>query len=68
MKQFFDNNFHILVYGEQHGRSKLKNNEVWLIKRLLGAKTKNQIIAKMFNISSKTIRDIHAETTWRHIS
>ena len=64
----FDNNFQISARGEQNGKSKLKNGEVWLIKRLLGIETKILTIAKMFNVDSKTIRNIHAGKTWKHIN
>lgn len=60
--------------GEKNGASKLKDGEVWLIKKILYYKNKNVIkisnenIGKMFNISYALISLINTNKRWKHIS
>ena len=59
---------HPFGQGEAHGRAKLKENEVWLIKKILGANiVKQTYIAKMFKITPTTIGDIKAKRRWKHL-
>ena len=54
--------------GEKQGGAKLKEGEVWLIKRILAAKVVTQRrIAYIFKISYPTITDIKGGKTWGHI-
>jgi hypothetical protein len=50
--------------GERSGKSKLKSGEVWLIRRLLGAKFSIRSIAKLFKISSNVIWGIKSGKRW----
>jgi hypothetical protein len=55
--------------GETSFNSKLKNNEVWLIKKLLANKVVTQrAIAKMFKVHFATINHINRGITWSHIT
>jgi len=51
--------------GQNNGMAKLKNNEVWLIKRLLKAKIKQKFIGKMFNIAQPTVSAIKSRNRWK---
>ena len=53
--------------GELHPNSKLKNDEVWLIKRLLWFEYPQNKIAKMFRVISATINHIKTGKNWSHI-
>ena len=53
--------------GESVKHSKLKNGEVWLIKRLLFNGFRCKEIAKMFKVSSGCIGSIKTGKKWRHI-
>ena len=53
--------------GEANGNSKLKNGDVWLIKKLLWFEVSHRAIAKMFLIAKSTITYINLEITWSHI-
>jgi len=54
--------------GDKNGNSKLKNGEVYLIKRLLNSgKFPQNFIAKMFKRPSVTINHINTGKTWSHI-
>lgn len=51
--------------GEKDTRSKLKEGEVLLIKRILKAKiVPHSYIAKMFKVSRRTISSINEKTNW----
>ena len=52
--------------GEEHGGSKLTQNQVDQIRELIGLKTQREI-AKIFNVSSKTISNIHTGKTWKKL-
>lgn len=51
------------IYGEKNGSSKLTQKQVDQIKELKGLK-KQKEIAKMFNVSPRTISDIYTGRTW----
>lgn len=53
--------------GENHNQSKLTENQVKEIKKLLETGIKNKELAKRFNISDKTISNIKCGRRWRHI-
>jgi len=55
--------------GEKHGNSKLKNEEVVEIKKMLSVDGLSDIeISKKFNISRGTIYDIRVGRNWKHIT
>jgi len=54
-------------YGERHFKSKWKDGEVWLIKKLLNANIDRKIIQKMFNMKKSNLSHIAVGMTWRHI-
>lgn len=51
--------------GEKNGRSKLKEYQV---REILKSNEKNSTIAKHYDVSIFTIKDIKARKTWKHIS
>lgn len=53
--------------GERNGNSKLKEGEVWLIKKLLANKVLGSKIAKMFKVNKCTISSIKHGRLWKHI-
>jgi len=55
--------------GSHNGNSKLKEGEVWLIKRLINNKLKltNIDIAKMFKVNHRTISLIKKRQIWQHV-
>lgn len=54
--------------GQEIGTSKLKDEEVYLIKKLLASKIVNQsMIAKMFKTGQPHISSINRGTSWKHI-
>ncbi|HFK5582124.1 TPA: HNH endonuclease [Elizabethkingia anophelis] len=54
--------------GWKNGRSKLKDDEVYEIKRLLENRNRTTLeISTMFNVSIDTIKDIRNGRTWKHI-
>jgi len=54
--------------GENHNNAKLKDGEVWLIKKLLKSGLLTQkYISKMFNVSRGCIKSIKIGHTWTHI-
>lgn len=55
------------IVGELHPHSKLKNGEIWLIKRLLWYDLTQEKIAKMFKVSRGAIAHINSKKTWSHI-
>jgi hypothetical protein len=50
--------------GEKNGRAKLKEGEVWLIKKLCRKNIKYKIIQRMFNISDSCIWAIKFGHNW----
>lgn len=67
-EHFWENNLTISLKGERNGNSKLKGNEVWLIKKLLKNNIPGNKIAKMFKVNKCTISDIKHERRWKHIN
>jgi len=69
----YENGLEISVKGEKHGRSKLKEDEVWLIKRILNSdlfrdkKITQDFISKMFKVNFGTISKIKKGTIWSHL-
>jgi len=60
----------LAMRGEKNHRSKLKENEIWLMKKILQAKLANlayAVISKMFNISRGYVKDVNTEKTWRWV-
>jgi hypothetical protein len=58
----------VSLKGEECGNSKLKEGEVWLIKRILSInKIPQTNVAKMFKISVSVISSIKHEKTWKHV-
>jgi len=59
--------------GEKNSNHKLKNGEVWLIKKILNSdyyksgKINQTFIGKMFKVNRQTISDIKCGKTWSHI-
>ena len=53
--------------GMRHPRAKLKDGEVWLIKRLLFHKIWKKMICKMFKIKPSHLYWISSGRTWSHI-
>lgn len=53
--------------GSKHRMSKLIEDEVIQIKKLISSGGKNYIIAKQFNVSQQTICDIRKGRLWNHI-
>ena len=54
--------------GEKTSQAKLKDGEVWLIKKLLAGGIHQNKIAKMFKMSTGAISSIALGWTWRHIT
>lgn len=67
------NNLHALNNGlnfnftETHGMSKLTNNDVIEIRKLIKYKIKLKDIAKIFNIHKNTISSIKTGRTWKRL-
>jgi len=59
--------------GELNNKSKFKNGEVWLIKKILNSdyykfgKITNEFIGKMFNVKGNTVSRIKTGKRWSHI-
>ena len=53
--------------GEQTSQAKLKDGEVWLIKRLLWFEYTQRKVAKMFKVCGSTVGRINKEYVWSHI-
>lgn len=51
--------------GEQNGNSKLTANQVKNIRQMLKRGFSHAELAKKYNVTSTTIRDIHLRNTWR---
>jgi hypothetical protein len=74
-----DNNKHayksgmINRIGKNNGRVKLKENEVWLIKKILNSnyyksgKITQFFISRMFNVDPSLISNIKFEKLWSHV-
>jgi len=54
--------------GEKNGNSKLKRNQVIIIKKLLKSKHTHKQIALKYNVSETTISNIDRKVTWKHIT
>lgn len=55
------------ITGENHPHTKLKNKDVWMIKKLLWYEYSRKNIAKKFKVSYDVIRDIDRWRNWTHI-
>lgn len=55
------------VVGEKTSSAKLKDGEVWLIKKLLYHNIKVGFISKMFKVSYSTIDAIKRGWYWKHV-
>jgi hypothetical protein len=53
--------------GAANNFTKLKDGEVWLIKKLLAHNSVQRIIAKMFRVDRATISYIKCGKTWGHV-
>jgi len=53
--------------GEHHSQARLKNGEVWLIKKLLWHKQLQKDVAKMFKVTVSMICLIGRGERWSHI-
>ena len=53
--------------GIKNPRAKLKDGEVWLIKKLLYQRIKSKIICLMFKIGSDHLYNISTRKIWNHI-
>ena len=53
--------------GIKHGRSKLKNKDVFRIRQLLKENVVQRIIANKFNVHESIISDIKYNKLWAHI-
>lgn len=58
---------HVDNKGENNGMSKLKDGEVWLIKKLLLNGIKRDKITEMFKISPQNLVNIIKNRTWKHV-
>jgi len=67
-KHAYKNKLQIPIKGEKHKRSKLKNSEVQLIKKLLVNKVTQEKIAKIFKVCQVTIFKIKSGKTWNHLN
>jgi hypothetical protein len=54
-------------FGSQNSNSKLKEGEVWLIKKLLSYKIKQMVIAQMFKVHKSTICHINNGYIWANL-
>lgn len=59
--------------GSKNGSSKLKEGEVWLIKRILASdalpkRKRHSTLSKMFHIHRRTIRRIEEGEKWKHVT
>jgi len=57
----------VIRLGEDNSNSKLKNGEIWLIKKLLLHGIKQIIIARMFKITRGYVSHILLGHNWKHI-
>ena len=58
----------VKLIGESNPGSKLKEGEVWLIKKILESGVSSQMkISKMFNVTRSCIQGIDNGRTWQHI-
>jgi len=64
----YKNKLKLPMKGEQNRMAKLKDGEVWLIKKLLSNNISGTKIAKMFKIHYTTVYDIKHEKIWKHIN
>jgi len=54
--------------GQKHWKAKLKENDILIIRNLIQNKISISDIAKKYNVSYYTIRDIKTKKYWKHIS
>lgn len=54
------------AYGEAHYKSKLKTKDIIAIREMIYKKIKGRDIAKIFNISEKTVSAIKKNKTRKH--
>lgn len=57
-----------VVRGEIHGRSKLKNADVFRIRQLLSEGLKHREIAALFSVSVSEISHIATGRLWGHVA
>ena len=57
-----------LKRGESHGRSKLDNKKIILIRFLLEQGFSVYCLSKVFNVGATTIRCVKLRKTWRHLN
>lgn len=55
------------AHGERHGISKLDNEKVIEIKKLIRGGVPQRMIAKMYGVCQATIKDINMGKTWKRI-
>lgn len=53
--------------GEKNGNSKLSEDDVIIIKKLLILGVANKVISKLFSIKQNTVSDIKNDKLWRHV-
>ena len=68
MKHAQDNGLINYCVGEKHGRSKLKKNDVILIKKMIKRGNTDKEICSMFGVNIKSINNIRNKKNWGHIS
>ena len=66
-KHAFAIGLRIPLRGERCHTSKLKKEEVFLVKKLCASKIKQRIIAKMFGISQGVVSEIKTGKLWREV-
>lgn len=68
MRHSYGMGLHPLRSGQENHNAKLKNNEAWLIKKLLSSgKIKQKIIAKMFRVTPETISYINCGMRFKKV-
>jgi DNA invertase Pin-like site-specific DNA recombinase len=55
------------VRGSKHPRAKLTEKDIPTIRDLLNKNLSSYKIAKMFGVSSQTIKSIKTNRIWRHV-
>jgi len=68
IKHAVDNNLMVVIKGEQIGNSKLKEHQVLEIRaKFIPRKYTRVKLAKEYNVTEGTIKDILYKRTWNHI-
>lgn len=63
-----DNNLQYVLKGEEIGNSKLKNEDVIYIRNNYKPRIITRVfLAKKFNVTEATIKDILSKRTWKHL-